>query len=568
MHGGFGGGGGGGGFGHSGGGGGGFSHGGGGHSGVSGHMASGHEHNMAHNGGHAAHAEHHHHHGGGNKDDKKAHAAKGGQAQSHGQNQGHGQSQGQSTLSHLTSLVQNGHGVLGHIAAALTGHNATSGHNAGAGQSMHLNSYLSPLQAEKKDSSDQVGNSGALSHPDNLVQEGMVSRRTHSEPRILLAAIFAGLLIWMLVVQVFSGGPPVKHKRVTAVTPKGRPLTTEEIASGADPEREMAQSSSVAPILSLLSMAESHKGPSGIGQVLRDDPNSDPNEATQTDDAQVRNDRERQEKEELAERERRSAQDQGDVQGENSESASNSTDNSAQIAAAMQLFQRRPENGPSPVTQSAMVAPTPTVSAPQMAMNARSPLRAVSSGGHVSARMTARPMGNPRTVTTDGPAPVARPVTSNLLQAETLQKGAQATFAAGTFGGPRALSPDEAILIGAQPKVPGASSILRVQKPGSQIVQTPAPQLISSANTGANTGAHEESASFANLFVPSSANVVKPAPQVAAAAATRRRWKSSQAPVGRSISSARNSTIADASIYTNSPVDESGHSRKRVLTDR
>jgi len=73
-------------------------------------------------------------------------------------------------------------------------------------------------------------------------------------------------------------------------------------------------------------------------------------------------------------------------------------------------------------------------------------------------------MGNAQPAAMTAPVPAA----SNLLQAETLQMSAQQTFAAGTFGGPRALSSDEPILVATQPKVPRASSVLQVQKPGSQ----------------------------------------------------------------------------------------------------
>jgi hypothetical protein len=543
MHGGFGGGGGGGGgYGHSGGGGGyghsGGGHSGGGHSGHSGHSGGhsggGHAQPMAHDGGHPMHAAHHH--AGGSKDDKGS-SAKG---------------QGQSFLSHATSLVQNGHGILGAIAQALSGH-TTTGHGAGTGQSMHLDQYLSPLQAEKKDSSDQVGNPGALSHPDNLVQNGMVSRRTHNEPRIVLAAIFGGLLIWMLVVQVFSGGAPV-HKRMAYNSLQQRSLAAQD----------MGQNSSVAPLLSILSMAESHSpssgisgGISGIGQALRDDSNSDPNEATQTDSSAAS---ERNDARESSDNDSRYEKEQADLRNESSADSEKNSDSSGQLAAAMQIFQPRATANAGTATQSAMVAPA--------SPNPVS-MRSISQGAPVSARLTARPMGNPHPVQMASRVPVAAP--SNLLQAETLQKSAQETFAAGTFGGPRALSSEEPILIGTQPTAPGASSVLRVQKPGSPDAPVSASQPPQPLLSAANTQTNPDPTSFASLFIP--AGNGGPVPLATpfkndSASNTRRRWRTSQAATHRTINSARNSTIADASIYTNSPVDELGHSRKRVLTDR
>jgi hypothetical protein len=521
MHGGFGGGGGGGGgYGHSGGGGGyghsggGHSHSGGGGSGHSGgHAGGGQQHPMAHDGGHPMHADHHHH-AGGNTDNKGANV----------------KGQGQSLLSHATSLVQNGHGVLGAIAQALTGHSGTTGH--GAGQSMHMSQYLSPLQAEKKDSSDQVGNPGALSHPDNLVQTGMVSRRTHNEPRIVLAAIFAGLLIWMLVVQVFSGGPPVRHKR----------LAYSPLQQNALPQQEAVADPSVAKLLSVLSMAESHGPSSGIGQALRDDPNSDPNEATQTDsspalerDARESSDNDsRYEKEQADLRNDSSSDSRSESPSEPSADSEKNSDSSAQLAAAMQIFQPRANAGAGVSTEAAMLAP------------------ASSQGAPVSARLTARPMGNPHPVQAAARAPSPVPVASNLLQAETLQKSAQETFAAGTFGGPRALSSDEPIMIGATAT-------------GSPVSSGQPQPLVSAAETQASS----DPTSFASLFVPVSNGRTAPNIAPVSPVSSRRRWRAtSQATAHHAINSASNSTIADASIYTNSPVDELGHTRKRVVTDR
>lgn len=529
MHGGFGGGGGG--FGHSGGGGGGFGHSGHGHS--SGHMSGGHDHVMGHDSNHAAHAAHHSHHAGGH-DDNKGHKAvhapnQGGhgQAQAH-HSSGHAQGQGQSFLGHATGLVQNGHGFLGHLAAALSGHGAATGHGASVGHSMHMANYLNPLQAEKKDSSDQVGRPGALSHPDNMALNGMRSRRLHNEPRIILAAVFAGLLIWMLVVQVFSGGAPGRHKNVAATRPSI--------------DQEMAQNPSVAPLLSILNMAEPHGRTLGIQQALSDDPNSDPNEATQTD-KDIRDD----------------DKDRAELSDE--ENAQKDSENSAQIATAMQIFQPQamataPEAAALPTSQ-----PTMLPQAGRGGMSMRAVSRGGLAGGGGSARMTARQLGSQRTISNAAqPQAAARPSTqSNLLQAETLQKSAQETFAAGTFGGPRALASDEPIQVGAAPKVPGASSVLRVQQPGTQaaIADKPQPELIASS-----VPSNPSPAAFANLFAPGNVHAGDTQPTA------RRRWRSTPATAQHTVSTARNSTIADASIYTNSPVDELGRSRKRVLTDR
>jgi hypothetical protein len=406
---------------------------------------------------------------------------------------------------------------------------------------MHLDQYLSPLQAEKKDSSDQIGNPGALSHPDNLVQNGMVSRRTHNEPRIVLAAIFGGLLIWMLVVQIFSGGAPV-HKRVAF-----NPLQQRSLAG-----QDMGQVSSVAPLLSILSMAESHSPSSGIGQALREEPNSDPNESTQTDSSQAP---ERDDARESSDNDSCYEKEQAELRNESptnspADSEKNS-DSSAQLAAAMQIFQPRATAGEGTASQSTMVA--------RASPNPLS-MRTISQGAPVRARLTTRQMGNAQPAAMTAPVPAA----SNLLQAETLQMSAQQTFAAGTFGGPRALSSDEPILVATQPKVPRASSVLQVQKPGSAVSPSQPQPLLSAATSQTNSAP----ASFASLFGPADHSPASAFKNDAASNTARRRWRASQATAHHTISSACNSTIADASIYTNSPVDELGHSRKRVITDR
>jgi hypothetical protein len=412
---------------------------------------------------------------------------------------------------------------------------------------MHLDQYLSPLQAEKKDSSDQVGNPGALSHPDNLVLNGMVSKRTHNEPRIVLAAIFAGLMIWMLVVQLFNGGGPGRPKKIATNPLLQQSLSDQDIAAG----------SSVAPILSLLSMAESHGHSSGIAQSLMDDPNSDPNEATQSDSpspsssssSSPADDNAR----ESTDNDRENFREQADLRNESPADSEKNSDSSAQLAAAMQIFQPRAtaSAGAGTATTSAMVAPA--------SQNSVS-MRAISQGAPVSARMTARTTSNLQPTRATASSSGA----SNLLQAETLQKSAQETFAAGSFGGPRALSSDEPILIGTAPKVPGAASVLRVQKPGSQISPSLPQPLLSAADTQTNS----DPASFASLFVPAENNATSAFKHAPDTSNTRRRWRATPVGSHHSLNSARSSTIADAAIYTNSPVDDLGHSRKRVVTDR